>query len=128
METIMKIPFLLAMIAALATGFISIINNANTNQTCIRMIIALVSFYLIGVFVSSSLTNIVEERNKQKLEDELLIREQGKLEREKAEALKQEEHLGANLDLVTGNTIDDGFTPLDLSQAIRTKVNEGYYK
>lgn len=128
METIMKIPFLLAMISALATGFISIINNANTNQTCIRMIIAMVSFYLIGIFVSSTLTNIVEEKNKQKLEDELHNRELEKLEVEKAEALKQVEHLGANLDLVTDNNLDDGFSPLDLSQAIRTKVHEGYNK
>jgi hypothetical protein len=73
------------------------------------------------------LKNIVEEKN-QKLKDELLIKEQEQLEIEKAEKLKQEEHLGANLDLVTDDRLDDGFTPLDLSQAIRTKVNEGYNK
>lgn len=122
METIMKIPFLLAMLAALLTGFISIANKADTNQTCIRMIIALVIFYLIGTFVSSTLKNIVEEQNKQKLEEEKKIREQEKLE--KAEKIKQEAHLGANLDLVADNKLDDGFSPLDLSQAIRTKVNE----
>jgi len=122
METIMKIPFLLALLAALITGVISIVNNANTNQTSIRMIIAMVGFYIIGVFVSNTLTNIVEEQNKQKLEAEIKIREEEMLKR--TEKLKQEGHLGTNLDLVTDNEIDDGFSPLDLSQAVRTKINE----
>ncbi|HEY5583620.1 MAG TPA: hypothetical protein VIK78_03910 [Ruminiclostridium sp.] len=119
----MKIPFLLAMLAALLTGFICLTNSLDTNQTCIRMIIAMVVFYLIGVFVSSTLTNVVEEQNKQKLEAEKQKWEQEKLEKEKLEKLNQEKHLGTNLDLVTDNKLDDGFSPLDLSQAIRTKVN-----
>ncbi len=123
METIMKIPFLLALLAALTTGIISIISNANTNQTCFRMIIAMMSFYLIGVFVSSTLKTIVEEQNKLKLEAENKIREE-EIERIKAEKLKQEEHLGTNLNLVADNEIDDGFTPLNLSQAVRTKMKE----
>jgi mannitol-specific phosphotransferase system IIBC component len=123
METIMKIPFLLALLAALITGVTSIANKATTNQTCIRMIIAMVIFYLIGVFVSSTLTNIVEEQNKQKLEAENKIKEE-MLEKEKAEKLMQEGHLGTNLDLFTDSKIDDGFSPLDLSQAVRTKINE----
>jgi len=119
----MKIPFLLALLAALITGAIGITNNANTNQTCISMIIAMVSFYLVGVFVRSTLTNIVEDQNKQKLEAENEIMKEI-LEKEKAERLMQEGHLGTNLDLITDNKIDDGFTPLDLSQAVRTKINE----
>ena len=118
----MKIPFLLAILAAILTGLYSITNKMDTNQTCIRMIIAMVSFYLIGMFVSSTLTNIVEEQNIRKLEAEIQMRQ--KLDKEKAEKLKQEEHLGANLDLVADNKLDDGFSPLDLSQAIRTKVYE----
>ncbi|MHB8064772.1 MAG: hypothetical protein ACYDG2_19430 [Ruminiclostridium sp.] len=119
----MKIPFLLALLAALITGVTSITNGANTNQTCIRMIVAMVSFYLIGVFVSSTLANIVEEQNRQKLEDEKKIKEEI-IEREKALKLTQEGHLGTNLDLVVDSKIDDGFSPLDLSQAVRTKINE----
>ncbi|OPX44564.1 hypothetical protein CLHUN_15580 [Ruminiclostridium hungatei] len=122
----MKIPFLLAMTAALVTGIISISNNAGTNQTCIRMIIALIGFYILGAIVSSTLTGIVEEQQRRKLEEE----KQRKLaavkleEQQMAELLEQEEHLGTNLDLVAGSSLDDGFSPLDLSQAIRTKVKE----
>ncbi len=129
METIMKIPFLLAMAAALVTGIYSIENNAGTNQTCIRMIIALVGFYVIGVIVTSTITGIVEEQTKQRLEAEKLEKleqfkqEQYKREQEKTEKVKQEEHLGKNLDLVADSDSDDGFSPLDLSQAIRTKFN-----
>jgi len=128
METIMKIPFLLALLAALITGVISITNNFNTNQTSIRMIIAMVSFYLIGVIVSSTLKSIVEDQNKQKLEAQAKIREEEMLARLETEKIKQEEHLGSKLDLVADNEIDDGFSPLDLSQAVRTKINEQYNK
>ena len=127
METIMKIPFLLAMTASLITGLVSILYNSSTNQTCIRMIVALICFYLLGLIVSKTLTGIIEEQKakkdeaekQQKLEELNLIQEQ-----ERAEKLKQEDHLGTNLDLVTDSSLDDGFSPLDLSQAIRTKVNE----
>jgi len=94
------------------------------------MIIALVVFYIIGFILSSTLSRIIEEQNKlkqeaekqQKLEEEKL--EQLKREQEKAEQMKQEGHLGSNLDLVADDDTDDGFSPLDLSQAIRTKINE----
>lgn len=120
----MKIPFLLAMLATLVTGVISITNNATTNKTCIRMIVAMVSFYVIGLIVCNTLKSIVEEQNKQKREAEEKLKEEQKLEKQNAEKLKQEEHLGNNLDLVTGNELDEGFSPLDLSQAIRTKIKE----
>lgn len=124
METIMKIPFLLAMVSALITGFISISGNASTNQICIRMIIALVIFYLLGLFVSSTLTGIIEEQNKRKQEAEEQVQEQLRKEQQEAERIKQEEHLGGNLDLIADNKLDDGFSPLDLSQAIKTKIKQ----
>ncbi len=126
METIMKIPFLLAMTASLITGLVSIMHNASTNQTCVRMIVALICFYLLGIIVSKTLTGIIEEQNRKKDEAEKLqkLEELRLMELERAEKLKQEDHLGTNLDLVADSSIDDGFSPLDLSQAIRTKVNE----
>lgn len=130
METIMKIPFLLAMAASIITGVISISGNSSTNQTCIRMIIALIGFYVLGKILSSTLAGIVKEQNKLKLEAERQQQlEQFKLEQIKQEQemngkLKQEEHLGTKLDLFADSSQDDGFSPLDLSQAIRTKVNE----
>jgi hypothetical protein len=79
----------------------------------------------VGLIVSATLSGIVEEQNKQKLEAERERQlEQIKLELEKAGKLKNDQHLGTNLDLVADSNIDDGFSPLDLSQAIRTKVNE----
>lgn len=122
METIMKIPFLLSMVSAIITGMISLAGNAGTNKTCIRMIIALVSFYVIGLLISSTLSGIIEENKKQEEEKKQKI-EQQRLEAEAA-MIKQTEHLGNHLDLVADSKLDDGFSPLDLSQAIRTKVNE----
>ncbi len=124
METIMKIPFLLAMVSAIITGIISLAGNAGTNKTCIRMIIALVGFYVIGLLVSTTLSGIVEEQNKQKQEEEEKLKNEQQMLEEEAAKSKQEEHLGNNLDLFADSGLDDGFSPLDLSQAIRTKVNE----
>lgn len=124
METIMKIPFLLALLAALLTGLMSLVNGVELNKTCVRMIIALVSFYIIGSIVSSTLTNIIEEQNKQKQEEENKLKEQERLEQEKVQKMMQEGHLGGNLDLVADNKLDDGFSPLDLSQAIRSEINK----
>lgn len=125
METIMKIPFLLAMVASIITGLISISQGASTNQTCIRMIIAMVSFYILGKIFSTTVGGIVEEQNKQKEEAERQQKlEELRQELEMAEKLKQEGHLGTNLDLFADSKVDDSFSPLDLSQAIRTKVKE----
>jgi Na+-translocating ferredoxin:NAD+ oxidoreductase RnfG subunit len=125
METIMKIPFLLSIFAALTTGLVSIIGKKDLNQTCLRMIIAMLCFYLIGLVVKYNISSIVEEQNKikeeaekQKLEQEI---EQTQIKNGKSE--HNQEHLGTTLDLVADNKLDDdGFTPLDLSQAIKTKM------
>lgn len=129
METIMKIPFLLALFAAIVTGLLSINDNTDINKVCINMMIAMVSFYLIGKLLSSTISGIIEEQNKQKqlAEEEKMKQEsleKERIEEEKAEKSATEEHLGKKLDLVADNTLDDGFSPLDLSQAVRTKMKE----
>ncbi|WP_024831353.1 hypothetical protein [Ruminiclostridium josui] len=129
METIMKIPFLFALFAAFIAGLIGISTNKTMNQTCIYMIIAMVVFYLIGALLKATITGIIEEQNKLKEQEEKEkqeMEEQGKLriEKEKEEKLAKEQHLGNNLDLVADSDLDDGFTPLDLSQAVRTKMKE----
>ena len=123
MEIIMKTPYLLAILAALATGIISITDGADINTASIRMIIAMVVFYIIGIVVSSTLKGIVEEQERIKLEAENKLKEEERLAA--IEKMKKEAHLGTNLDLVAdNNTEDDDFTPLDFSQAVRTKMRE----
>lgn len=126
METIMKIPFLLAIFAAIVTGLFSIAGNKDLNQTCIRMIIAMIGFYIVGLFVSSTLTNIIDEQNESKLEAEKSEQELEKerLEEEGTEQIDENGHLGNNIDFVTDNKLDDGFTPIDLSQAVKAKLKE----
>lgn len=124
METIMKIPLLLALLASLLTGLISILNHVDTNHTCVRMIIALVSFYIIGSVISWTLSNIMEEQNELKREAEMKLKEQERLEMEQALKAMQKEHLGGNLDLVADNKLDNDFSPLDLTQAIRGELNK----
>lgn len=125
METIMKIPFLLAILASIVTGAISIVNNAGTNTTCVRMILAMIVFYVIGLLVSKTISNIVEEQNKRKLEAEKKLLEEELLEKAKVSAkVKKAAHLGNTLDLSTEEEIDDGFTPFDLSQAVKTKMKD----
>ncbi len=128
MEIIMKIPFLLAILAALITGFFSIAGNKDLNETCIRMIIAMVSFYLIGLFAKSTFKSIVEEQNRQKAEAEKLKMEEElekqRLAGEQAEQTEKNDYLGKKIDFRADEEIDDGFTPLDLTKAVRTKMKE----
>lgn len=125
METIMKIPFLVALIASILTGVVSIVNNTDTNKTCINMIIAMIVFYIIGVVISKTLSSILDEQNEKKLEAEKKIREEEMLEKAKMAVNKHNaEHLGNTLDLLTEDEVDDGFTPFDLSQAVKTKMKE----
>lgn len=129
METIMKIPFLFALFAAIITGLIGISNTKSLNQTCIYMIIAMVIFYFIGTLLKATITGIIEEQNKLKEQVEREKKEKEKqerlaIEKEKAPKLGKEQHLGNNLDLVADSNLDDGFTPLDLSQAVRTRMKE----
>lgn len=127
MDIIMKLPFLLAIVAALITGFFSMMDNKELNQTCFRMIVALIIFYILGTFAKSTITAIVDEQEKARQEEER--RKNEELEREKLQNIQdeksnQEGHLGKKLDLVADDLIDDGFSPLDLSQAVRTKMKE----
>ncbi|ACL76369.1 hypothetical protein [Ruminiclostridium cellulolyticum] len=124
METIMKIPFLFALIAAIITGLIGINNNISLNQNCIHMLIAIVIFYFIGILLRTTINRIIEEQNKLKEQAEKEEQEKLRIEKEEAEKLAKEEHLGNNLDLVADSNLDDGFTPLDLSQAVRTRMKE----
>ncbi|EPR13100.1 hypothetical protein [Ruminiclostridium papyrosolvens] len=129
METIMKIPFLFALFAAIITGLIGISNNKSMNQTCMYMIIAMLIFYFIGTILKTTITGIVEEQNKLKEQAEKEKKEREnqeilRIEKENAEKLAKEQHLGNILDLVADSNLDDGFTPLDLSQAVRTRMKE----
>ncbi len=125
METIMKIPFLIALIASIITGAVSIVNNAETNKTCTSMIISMIVFYIIGLIISKTLSGILNEQNEKKLEAERKIKEEEMLEKAKIAASKiNAEHLGNTLDLLAEDEIDDGFTPFDLSQAVKTKMKE----
>lgn len=122
----MKIPFVLSILAAFITGFFCMVSNKDLNQTSIRMIIAMGSFYLLGLLISSTLTKIIEEQDKVKLEEELqkYRDQQSRIESEQTHKIMQDGHLGNSLDLVADSGLDDGFSPLDLSQAVRTKIRE----
>lgn len=125
METIIKIPFFIALIASMITGVISIVNDAETNETCTSMIIAMIVFYIIGVIISKTLSGILSEQNEKKLEAEKKIKEEEMLEKAKIAASKYNAgHIGNTLDLLAEDEIDDGFTPFDLSQAVKTKMKE----
>lgn len=89
------------------------------------MILAMIVFYVIGLLVSKTISNIVEEQNKRKLEAEKKLLEEELLEKAKVSAkVKKAAHLGNTLDLSTEEEIDDGFTPFDLSQAVKTKMKD----
>lgn len=116
MDKIVKIPLILALLSAIITGFFCSINKYDTNQTCMRMIIAMLVFYILGIIIKSTITGIYEEVEKTRIENEKKEIE------EKAKSVKQvNENVGTKLDLLAG---DDDFQALELSKAIKTTLSE----
>ncbi len=118
MDKIAKIPLIMALLSAIFTGFFCSINKYSTNQTCMRMIIAMLIFYILGYIIKATIMGIYEENEKTRIENEMKeIEKKEEIEKQ----VHENENLGTKLDLVAG---DDGFEAFELSQAIKTTLSE----
>lgn len=122
MEYIQRIPFIVGALTALIVGIISYKTGLSNKDIYIRMTIAMLLFFMIGLYVRNTLISIREEMEKKKLEQEAAMA------REQAEMKEQQLNMASE----TGNIhtidyrVDDGdeFLPFEVSQAIKTKINE----
>ncbi|HEY9059851.1 MAG TPA: hypothetical protein VIO64_05000 [Pseudobacteroides sp.] len=70
MDYIQRFPFIISAIMAIVIGAISYTAKDDLKQTCIKMTIALIVFYIIGTFIRSVFYSIHEEIVKRREEME----------------------------------------------------------
>lgn len=123
-----KIPFMLGAIMTIIIGIISFYKSVEPQQIYLRMILSLVSFFLLGVIIKSTIEKIQselqEKYEKEKAEAEAaaeaeaeqsIIEGEGVIyERDKQDAFSLESHLEGDS--------DEDFSPLKVSEIITTKA------
>ncbi len=138
MGRIAKLPFILGCSAAIVTGFASYLTGIDNQGIYVRMAVMMLIFFVIGVYIRSTINSIKNEVVIRK------IREQQE-ERERQRRQKEEERAAANsarlshiaqpletdrqgseklnrVDFAVDDN-DEVFEPLTVSRAIRTKMN-----
>jgi hypothetical protein len=140
MERIQKLPFLAGCLAAIITGIASYMTGVESRIIYLRMAVMMLVFFLIGIYARNTVLSINEdiEKKKRELEREKELEEvqnQARLKEEQKDNKKPQEHQAGEhqtapqaysqpprLDLVVDDS--DDFRPLDISKAVKSKVNE----
>lgn len=138
MGRIQKLPIILGCFAAIVTGSASYLTGLDSQRIYLRMAAAMLIFFILGVYVRSTISSIKEEvlirrireqheeneRQKRQKEEEKAAanaarHNQGRQYAESERQTIEQPHL---VDLTADDRVD-GFEPLTVSRAIRTKVN-----
>lgn len=133
MEYVQRLPLILGCLAAIVAGIISYASGITDQNIYIRMVIALLVFFLIGVYIKKTILRIKKEVDK-KNEEEKRMQEE-KIESERIARKAEEIHkINAHkIDLTvddsktdglndSGKISNDDFEPLATSKAIRSKI------
>lgn len=109
-----RIPFILCAFASIFVGIAGIKENIPPKQICIRILISMTVFFMAGLYLKNTIEKITLEISQKKTEE---------IEQEDLKEEKKEKANGVGT--VVDYTVDrDEFTPLNLSKAIKTKMNE----
>jgi flagellar biosynthesis/type III secretory pathway M-ring protein FliF/YscJ len=123
MGNIHKLPFLLGAAAAIIVGVMCNLNNIEQQDTYIKMAIAMVIFFAIGILIRNTLLKINEEIENKKLEEERRIKaeldEEKKAEEERKKHEADPKSTGTNIDLKVDDMGED-FSPLTVSEYIKS--------
>jgi len=123
MRYLQRLPLLLALAAAFITGLIGFARHNAQKDILVQMVLVMVLFFALGLYIRFTLTNIynhIEQKKKEKEQEEL--RKQQELEKQEKE---KEKGLGRNVDFTAGNTDDDTFDPLPVSEFIKNELKSG---
>lgn len=124
MEYIHRLPLISSTIAAIIIGLVNYKLGASNQDTYLRIAIGLVMFFFLGSYAKKFIIKIHEDLN-QKLEAAETVNEEESLEvTEPKSDLGSIETVGKGhiLDFVAGD--DDDFKPLNISEAIKSKLRE----
>jgi uncharacterized membrane protein YuzA (DUF378 family) len=123
MRYLQKLPLLLALAAALITGLVGFARHNAQKDILIHMVLVMVLFFVLGLYSRFTLTNInnqIEKKKKEKEQEEL--KKQQELEQQ---AKEKEMGLGRNIDFTAGETDEDAFDPLPVSEFIQKELKSG---
>lgn len=119
MQTLQKIPFFMAAIAVIITGAICSTMQLDLNQASSRMVVVLLLFYIIGLFVKNTIKRVVEENEVKRLQTEaenFAFNEEANCEKGGIKEIPL-------FDVKVDDRYDD-FTPLHVSEVIKSKIRE----
>ncbi|MCX7772492.1 MAG: hypothetical protein N2376_05195, partial [Clostridia bacterium] len=83
MDYVRKLPLLLGLSAAIIVGLASYTNKVSNSENTVNMLIAMVTFYIVGTLIRNTITSIIETNRRKQEEKEL--------EEKRLEELKQKE-------------------------------------
>ncbi|NLK86660.1 MAG: hypothetical protein GX279_04110 [Clostridiaceae bacterium] len=129
MERLRRLPFISGCMAAVLAGIISFAAGADSQKIYIRMAVMMLVFFILGTFVRNTIFDVKRQAAIRKREKEL--EEEQRLKRLKeekiAEAMAAKKNAAKSahtIDMAAGDTEMDGFEPLSIAQAVRTKAKE----
>lgn len=134
MGRIQKLPIILGCSAAILTGSASYITGVDSQGIYIRMAAVMLIFFILGVYIRSTINSIKEDVLIRKIKEQQEEKERQKRQKEEEKAAvnaarfnpsgqptepeRQNQDQLHQVDLTA-----DNFEPLTVSRAIRTKVN-----
>ncbi|NLY17781.1 MAG: hypothetical protein GX045_02225 [Clostridiaceae bacterium] len=125
MQYLQRLPLLLALAGSLVSGILNLLCYRSNNEVLLHMVIAMAAFYIIGLFIRSTVltikTEVDEKREKQEAEEKV---QKEKEQAEERSVEKEEEFLGKNIDLTVNYSSDDSFDPLPVSEFIRKQLKD----
>ncbi|MEN8905491.1 MAG: hypothetical protein ABF289_05980 [Clostridiales bacterium] len=125
MDILKKLPLILSFSMTISVGFISNIMQLSNKTIYIRMIIILITFYILGIYLRNILTNIINEvdSSKKSNEDETPYDERDQNTDEGKNNLTNDES-DAKGSSFNATTEDEDFSPDELSKLISENLDE----
>lgn len=125
MDYIRRIPFILGSTMAIITGIISLNCNISVEQVYLRMIISLILFFILGVFLRNTISEIEKDMHTKRMEKEKEAEETENIEDVENTEKSQEAVGDRNINAPTVDyridDDDDNFKPLNVKEVISIK-------
>ncbi len=125
MRYLQILPLLMALAAAILSGFLGFIRSIPQKEIMMQMVLVMIVFYILGLFTRSSFMGVLKQ-----LDEKIKERE---LEEQKKQAEKEQEEekerqspydLGKNIDLTADDMTEDSFDPIPVSEFIKNELNK----
>jgi len=126
MEYIHRLPFIFGALMASIIGMINYKYNFTLKQICVRMTVAMVIFYIIGLYLRSTVEKLNEEIEKKKDLEKIAERErleQEELEKKKQQPVSNVQQTASTIDYHVDDNNDDEFRPLNVNTILTGNNN-----